>query len=264
MSRIELLHTGPGPRRRDLRRMRGRDYAFVAFVAALSVGGSAAFTLLMVGPDGGALFTATLIPLLVSVPVAVVLARQRAEITAVNAQLAELLRRDPLTGTLTRRAFLDALDRSLPEGGAMVVIDADRFKAINDTFGHPAGDAALRAISDRIGRTLPDSALFGRLGGEEFAVFLPAAPVAAARLQAEEMRRAVCVAPVRHDGQDITVSISLGVAWTPPATLEHAAPMARADAALYAAKEGGRNRVAVADSPPDAAAPPGRSLRLRG
>jgi diguanylate cyclase len=226
-----------------------RDVLFVVGVAAASVGGSVGMTLLQIGPEPSALSTAVLIPFIVSVPVATYLTRQRSRITALNAQLNELVRRDALTGLLNRRAFVAGVEGAGP--GALILIDADRFKAVNDTYGHPAGDSVLADIASRLGHVAGPAALTGRLGGEEFAVFAPGLSLSQGADLAQALRAAVATRSVSHVGLAIPCTISLGLAMIGPGvTLTQA--MAAADAALYAAKAQGRDRVVLAGQ----AAPP--------
>jgi diguanylate cyclase (GGDEF)-like protein len=169
-------------------------------------------------------------------------ARQRAE---------ELARIDPLTGLLNRRAFRELAssthaaasrrDRPL----SVLLLDLDHFKAINDTRGHAAGDAALRTVGGLLSSTARMSDLCVRWGGEEFLLLLPETDLAEARVFAERLRESVSDAVVLHDGQRIELTASLGVAQRQPAQSLDAL-IAAADAALYAAKEAGRNRVECA------------------
>jgi len=222
-----------------------RDVLFIAAVASVSVGGSVVMTLAQIGPDRSALSTAVLIPLLVSIPVATYLVRQHSRIAALNAQLNELVRRDALTGLLNRRAFLAAAESG--GKGALILVDADRFKAVNDTWGHPAGDSVLVQIASRLGTAAGPGAIVGRLGGEEFAVFVPGLAAPQAATLAEALRAIVADRPVQHDHVAINCSISLGLAMVEPETVRLAEAMTVADAALYRAKSLGRDRLCIAE-----------------
>ena len=163
-------------------------------------------------------------------------------------RIEKLLERDPLTGTLNRRAF----DRALEEahagfvrgrGYALVMIDMDRFKQLNDTLGHAAGDAALRQMVEELRPCVREVDRFGRLGGEEFGVLLPDTDLAGAALVAERMRMLVESAPLRWLEQDWPLSASFGIAEAERGDASASAVLARADAALYRAKGQGRNLV---------------------
>jgi diguanylate cyclase (GGDEF)-like protein len=155
---------------------------------------------------------------------------------------------DPLTGLRNRRGFLaesaTALARCARAGQevAVVMIDLDRFKSINDVHGHAAGDAVLRATAEAVAAGLRAGDLPGRLGGEEFALLLPDADLDAAAATAERLRTALTAA-VQHPG-GARVTASFGVARVGEEGLD--AALAAADAALYRAKQGGRDRVVVA------------------
>ncbi|WP_417068669.1 diguanylate cyclase [Niveibacterium terrae] len=155
---------------------------------------------------------------------------------------------DALTGVLNRRTILERLDSARKafrnEGVAVSVlfIDIDHFKRINDTHGHLVGDACLREISRRLLARLRHSDAVGRYGGEEFLIVLRGVERAAAAALAEEIREAVGVQPL----DNIRLSCSIGVASSGSDPLSAEDLIARADAALYAAKNSGRNRVAIA------------------
>lgn len=166
-----------------------------------------------------------------------------------EAELRRLATTDVLTGLANRRHFLERAAQELGRvrrygtPSAFIMLDIDHFKRINDTWGHATGDAVLRSIAGVLGGALRETDLVGRLGGEEFAVLLPETDLDAALGLAERLRVAVTEATVEADGEILHFSASFGV------TLLHAddetvdMPMARADAALYAAKFAGRNRV---------------------
>lgn len=161
---------------------------------------------------------------------------------------------DPLTGAFNRRYLdihLPRLFERAKKGGralAMLMVDIDFFKKINDTHGHGVGDEVLRELVVRLNKSLRSFDLVTRMGGEEFAVILPEADSETALMVADRLLNAVNKAPVhlREQGIDLPISVSVGVAAindqdeTPNATLK------RADEALYRAKNGGRNRVELA------------------
>lgn len=163
-------------------------------------------------------------------------------------RIEHLLERDPLTDTLNRRAFDHSLAQAQAwlrrgRGYALVMIDMDRFKHLNDTLGHAAGDAALRQMVGELQPCLRAVDRLGRLGGEEFCVLLPDTGIAGAALVAERMRALVEAAPLRWLEQDWPLSASFGIAEATRDDATADAVLARADAALYRAKHQGRNVV---------------------
>ncbi len=176
---------------------------------------------------------------------------------AALAGLAALAETDALTGLRNRRGFLAAAEATLTgaarngERASVVMLDLDRFKAINDSYGHAAGDAVLRATAEVLQSMLRGGDLAGRLGGEEFALLLPGASAEVAAGAAERLRRALA-ARVPHPDARARVTASFGVATVelrataPEAALD--AALRDADAALYAAKRGGRDRIALAEA----------------
>ena len=171
--------------------------------------------------------------------------------------LRQLTITDELTGAYNRRqAMYEAALYTGTSGTAriplsVILIDIDHFKRINDTYGHAIGDIALKELTRVAHGFIPtiagtDSALFARIGGEEFVILLPGLERAAARTVAEQFRRAVARMHIALPNADLTFTISLGVSEFRTEDGDFETMLARADAALYAAKEGGRNRVSVA------------------
>ena len=168
-----------------------------------------------------------------------------------EAEVARLATTDPLTGVANRRRFLEQLGmeldrvRRLGDPATLLMLDVDHFKSVNDTHGHAAGDAVLQHLAElsRLGLRRID--LFGRLGGEEFAILLPGTDRAGAQLFAERFRRQVADTPAQTARGAIPVTVSIGIAELGPADPDPDGPLARADAALYRAKQAGRNRVEV-------------------
>jgi diguanylate cyclase (GGDEF)-like protein/PAS domain S-box-containing protein len=156
---------------------------------------------------------------------------------------------DHLTGLSNRRAFFEAAElelgrsRHAPRATSLVVIDADRFKAVNDSHGHAAGDAVLRHLAIALRSTFREVDVVARLGGEEFAVLLPSTGLAGAAAVAERLRQQVAAQCVTVEGEPIRYTISLGVAEMDDGVAGLDALLRRADQALYAAKARGRNRV---------------------
>jgi len=159
---------------------------------------------------------------------------------------------DALTGLHNRRAFNEFLERAVAredrQGGrfALLLFDIDRFKKLNDTYGHPAGDAALRHTAQLLTHHVRKSDLAARFGGEEFAVLLASTDGAGAGHLAEKVRAEVEKARLVYDGAKLAVTVSVGVAVWPEDGREPSVLVAAADRALYAAKEGGRNQVMAA------------------
>jgi len=154
-------------------------------------------------------------------------------------------RTDALTGIANRGSFLDDMRALLSgrEQGTLMVFDLDRFKAINDTHGHVAGDAVLKRFSARISSKLEEGMLFCRFGGEEFALFAPRHDIAQAQEFAEALRGDVAAMSVVCGDQEIAVSVSIGLADVATFGADLDRLHSAADNALYAAKEAGRNRV---------------------
>ena len=176
--------------------------------------------------------------------------------------LEKLSRTDPLTGLLNRRAFAAdlslALERSVRNGtpGALMYVDLDNFKAVNDTLGHEAGDAVLVQVADQLGHASRRYDLLARLGGDEFALWLDNADAATARARAESLLQnagALQRPPARSDAP---LGYSIGIAiFAPGGGDGQAALMRRADEAMYQVKHGGKHGFAVVEPPVDGARP---------
>ncbi len=158
---------------------------------------------------------------------------------------------DPLTGLYNRRAFAEQLAQAFAredrQSGrlALVLLDLDHFKKLNDTFGHAAGDAALKNAADVLRRQRGGD-VAARYGGEEFVVMLPGANEAGAARFAERLRAAIEHATIEFGGRSLAVTASLGVAIWPGDAADAESLLDAADRALYAAKAAGRNRVVTA------------------
>jgi two-component system, cell cycle response regulator len=188
------------------------------------------------------------------------LAEKSAELERVNHALAESARRDPLTGLGNRLQLHDDLFRlqrwfeRYGRGYGVALCDVDRFKRYNDTYGHLAGDEALRAIGRAIDDSTRDGDLTYRFGGEEILVILPEQSAKRSAIAMERARGAVERLGIPHVGNEPhgSVTISVGVAAQAPGErVPWEQLLGQADAALYRAKQGGRNRVAVFDAPLD-------------
>ncbi len=167
---------------------------------------------------------------------------------ATEARLTELARRDPLTGLLNRRGFLAMIEEMLAEGTdrdevfGLLLIDIYHFKAVNDVFGHLAGDAVLRRIAGILRQSENGRCIVARLGGEEFVVGTRSLDVSRLGQMAETLRRAIGACPHAELRPDIRVTVSIGVA-TSFASAGFQGLYRLADQALYAAKRNGRDRV---------------------
>jgi diguanylate cyclase (GGDEF)-like protein/PAS domain S-box-containing protein len=166
-------------------------------------------------------------------------------------RLEELATKDGLTGIFNRRHFLTLaeaeLSRSNRHGHQMsfLLLDIDYFKAINDQYGHAAGDEALRMFADICLGTLRISDQLGRFGGEEFIVFLPETDITGATIIADRLRLNVAAAKVKYEDVEFSMTVSIGVTQLPENSRNTDDVIAAADGALYEAKRGGRNRVVV-------------------
>lgn len=175
------------------------------------------------------------------------LARTHAQLAATHRRLAEKASRDDMTGMLNRESFFAALDgsRRRSDRGALLIIDADHFKKINDNFGHLTGDDALLEIAAAISRGVRSGDILGRIGGEEFGAFLIGATEAEAAVVAERVRREVEQVRFQPAGEahvPLTVSIG-GTVCSLGATVSEL--MRVADRCLYEAKNRGRNLAIV-------------------
>jgi diguanylate cyclase (GGDEF)-like protein len=164
---------------------------------------------------------------------------------------------DALTGISNRRHFFMQAEREWGRAQrftrpfSAMMIDIDHFKAVNDQHGHQAGDSVLQAFVKRAVESLRQSDVIGRLGGEEFAVMMPETDRAAAIAAAERLREHVAERPLIIEHEIMTVTVSVGVASFRADDRSLDTFLNRADAALYRAKNGGRNRVEVADPAPE-------------
>ena len=219
------------------------------------------FNMLMFGDLGAqalnrSLLSAVLLPAIVGMPLFLFLGTRVRGLALSNIRLGLVARTDSLTACLNRGAFTARVDALLAQRapdatGALLMIDADNFKSINDLFGHDCGDDALAIIARSIRAVLRSGELVGRMGGEEFAVYLPDMNYHQTQILAERILRSVSLAIFAPDGQRHPLSVSIG-----GAVFEGKGRFAElfriADQRLYQAKNTGRNRatvVNVADLP---------------
>lgn len=176
-------------------------------------------------------------------------------------RLVYLASHDHLTGLFNRRRFEEEVSQRLGETsrhggvGALLWIDLDNFKSVNDSFGHRVGDELLREVSSILRKESREGQVLARLGGDEFAILLPRADETEALKAAERLLGELAKLPLRNDGHPLRVSASVGVAMYPAHADTVDQLLLRADAAMYSAKEDGRNRVCMYS--PDEAWPQG-------
>lgn len=190
------------------------------------------------------------IPVLLAPPFFFLLLDKMRQLAVAHTELMTVASTDSLTSLLNRRAFTELVDGYLKRveesdrriGGALLVIDVDHFKAVNDKFGHTSGDEALKLIAQTIRDTVRQADLVGRVGGEEFCVFMPGQGRESAEAAAERIRIAVTETEFAPDGARHALSVSVG-----GVAFEDVSPFSdlyrTADERLYAAKHNGRNRV---------------------
>lgn len=178
------------------------------------------------------------------------LAKKNAELERLYARVQKLSVTDPLTGLYNRRGFFKAGQHEMKRAEryghplSTIIFDLDHFKKVNDTYGHTVGDRVLEAVASRCKGALREVDIFGRYGGEEFAVLLPETTLDDAYGVAERLRHSAAE-PIEAGEVTLTVTISLGVAASGKDTAELHDLLRRADRALYEAKASGRNRTCV-------------------
>lgn len=208
-----------------------------------------------------AILTDIFVPIVLAVPLLAYFTSKLRELAIAHQRLTIHASTDALTQVMNRAAFSTLVDAYLAEArraedkptGALLIIDADNFKSVNDRFGHDRGDEALVAIARAIKSMLRGADLVGRLGGEEFGVFLPGATSEQAAAVAERIRQQVREAAFEPAGAPHPLSVSVGGAVFEQ-RLSFAELFRLADQQLYAAKRGGRDRVAIAPAQPGLAA----------
>ena len=206
--------------------------------------GSAAFHM------QNAIIFACVVPIVISAPITYVIGRMSQNLSDAQAELQVQANTDALTQLSNRRSFFNVAQTVL-EGhehnltpAALMVIDADHFKELNDSFGHAVGDKALKVIADILRDNFRHSDLTCRVGGEEFAVLLPGMTMTDAQSVAKRVVKSVNSAPLLEDGAIIEFSVSCGVADT-STSYDLQKLFKAADDAMYMAKSQGRNRVVI-------------------
>lgn len=230
----------------------------VACVVLCSVGGSVGAMFILgsvIGlPSeqmfGRSLAIATTVPALVSLPVSLVIIRLLREVDAARQSAQDLAWNDVLTGLLNRRRFGEVVQRELTgtvrtgQPLAVLLLDLDNFKQINDRHGHAAGDAMLRAVATAILACVRATDHAGRWGGEEFAIALPAANLEQAVVASQRIRKHISdIRVAAAAGKPLGCTASIGVAAYKGAGESMESLLNRADQAMYRAKQSGKNRV---------------------
>lgn len=166
-----------------------------------------------------------------------------------EARLREMAETDSLTGIFNRRHFIESAEKEVARSKrhdtlfSVIILDIDWFKSINDQFGHAAGDKVLRGVTDLCRKSLRESDIIGRMGGEEFAVLLAESDMDGALIVSKRIRQNVASHVFEFEDQTIQCTVSLGVASVIPGKDNLKSIMMRADAALYDAKKAGRNKI---------------------
>lgn len=182
------------------------------------------------------------------------LRRRYRELIIVNERLERIANTDALTGLRSRRSFLSILEGALlhpdqrAQGCCLVLADIDHFKSINDRFGHDVGDTVLKHFSRLLAGGIRKADVIGRLGGEEFAIFMQSS-LADAQRTCDRLLRSFTAQPIKVSNSELTVTASLGLAEYTLGTENLDAFIKRADDALYLAKANGRHRLEVAPPP---------------
>lgn len=184
---------------------------------------------------------------------------------AIGDQLRESLKKqvseDPLTGLFNRRHVFNIIQHELNryrryrEPLALILIDADHFKRVNDSWGHCTGDLVLKRIAEVCRHSVRESDVVGRFGGEEFIIALPQTSAVDAAIVAQRIHRSMRKSAISVDGNEITVTLSLGVAECGPEADTFDDLLRAADRALYRAKRTGRDRISLAHARPAQSSP---------
>ncbi len=228
---------------------------FTISITALSIVGSElsiALLYIFGGPAAfhvtNAMIFAALVPIIIATPISLWVATMSLKLSVTQGELQHLADTDPLTQLPNRRAFFQAAQDCLENqerGGqtcALMVIDADHFKELNDSYGHAAGDQALIAIADVLRENFRASDLICRVGGEEFAILVPDMSLNEAAHLARRVVEKVADSPLLIDNAIIEFSVSCGIADT-QSSYDLATLFKTADDAMYVAKRQGRNQV---------------------
>ena len=192
--------------------------------------------------------TAALTPLLLAFPISYYVFNLMLKLEESKKQIEILTRFDHLTGVYNRRYFTELAEREISRAqrydyaASLLMIDLDKFKRINDTHGHLAGDQVLKEVVDTCVKTVRQTDILGRFGGEEFVLILPRTTTRQAEVLAERIRQAVEKRLIKTPTADLHITVSLGIGSMSPPDISLQELIRLADTALYTAKENGRNR----------------------
>lgn len=251
----------------------GKGRAEASIVAASVLGSLLLTTLAVTLLEGGdeirleSLVIASIVPVAVATPVSVALMTLLRNLDSARSEAHQLANTDLLTGLFNRRRWISVAEgefRRAAHGGtplALLILDVDNFKQVNDVHGHQLGDRVLCAVADACSAVLRPLDAVARWGGEEFVVLLPASGAAEAARLAERVREAVAAISLDNHGCRVPVTVSAGVASSEhdPFNPDLERLLHAADCAMYSAKQGGKNRVCIAEPP----SPPRAARRLR-
>jgi diguanylate cyclase (GGDEF)-like protein len=243
----KLFHPPPG-----LSKKRYLRYSVIT-VTLLSLTASVAVTLLveLFNPTANylqGLWVALVVPLLVVPPLALWHHGVLFDLEAAKREIEQLSRTDGLTSLNNRRYFFELSHREAASAEryeypiSVLIIDLDHFKSVNDNYGHQTGDKVLQLVSRVMGRTVRDTDVIGRYGGEEFVALLSHASLGQAQELCQRLRKALAAEQARDGGGLPKVTVSAGVAASPQVGYDLETLLAEADKALYQAKENGRDR----------------------
>ncbi len=182
-----------------------------------------------------------LIPLFITLPISVFALNMLKTMNETVTTLDSLIKFDTLTGLLSRVHFMHLLNERRKAGGYLAIVDADHFKRVNDTFGHEAGDDALKHLATIMTQTVGGAGIVGRMGGEEFVIYLPAVQHQQAQLIAASLGTALRNHRLNYRGHQIQITVSIGIV-KDRAEADIASTLRRADMCLYKAKRNGRDR----------------------
>lgn len=192
-------------------------------------------------------FTAVLaafITFVITLPVCMYIGLKIRENTSLSDELVRLVNRDRLTDVATRDFFFERMDKNPESYGVSLMVDIDHFKMVNDTYGHFAGDDVIKHVSQLLRKETRENDVICRFGGEEFVVFLHEVSGDQGQVIAERMRVSVQTAPALSDGVKVGVTVSIGGSLKERLS-DINISIQQADAALYRAKENGRNQTVV-------------------
>jgi diguanylate cyclase (GGDEF)-like protein len=189
----------------------------------------------------GQLALSTVVVLVIAIPLARTMGRAHLALYHARGAAEKLSRTDPMTGLANRRAFYEAAEQVEDGALALVIADIDRFKRINDRYGHAVGDDVIKSVASRMQEELGDLGVVARLGGEEFALIGAALPAQQLLTRLDRFRQRLAEEPASFEGCDIAATVSIGFAARNDLGFD--ALYAAADKALYVAKSAGRDRV---------------------